>query len=172
MSRHQRQEREANQFAIGLLAPPYLVDPFLARDPDLRAALQMTTRLDISFEAALWCYVERCEEPLAAVWSQAGSIRYAVRGRGFPWISRCSGSQIVATTAASRAIRSGRTGVTRISETPALAWLDRAEIELFEQTRVGGNGHAVTLLWASMPGADGADDDGIEELGTPGFRKR
>lgn len=39
-------------------------------------------------------------------------------------------------------------------------WTGRFDIELREQTRVGWNGAAITLLWAEMPDPDGDDGDG------------
>lgn len=41
---------------------------------------------------------------------------------------------------------------------------------MWEQTRVGRDGHAVTLLWIERPDDDEAESDELEELGLPEFR--
>jgi hypothetical protein len=47
-----------------------------------------------------------------------------------------------------------------MAEVPAAAWTSEDIPELFEQVRVGHNGHALTLLWATLPDAkDGASDE-------------
>lgn len=40
---------------------------------------------------------------------------------------------------------------------------------LFEQTRVGGNGFAVTLLWAEFSDTSDEEDEMLPELGPPRF---
>ncbi|MBV9245854.1 MAG: ImmA/IrrE family metallo-endopeptidase, partial [Methylobacteriaceae bacterium] len=52
-TRHQRQELEANLFAIELLTPRPRLRPHLAHDPDLRHALQVAEEFEISKEAAV-----------------------------------------------------------------------------------------------------------------------
>lgn len=46
-----------------------------------------------------------------------------------------------------------------MTEVPAAAWTSGDIPELFEQVRVGRNGHALTLLWATLPDADEGDGD-------------
>lgn len=67
MTLHQRQEREANRFAIELLAPEYRLKSHLTDEPDLQSAVQMGRELEISLEAAVRRYVEMHDEPLAAI---------------------------------------------------------------------------------------------------------
>jgi hypothetical protein len=157
-TRHQRQEQEANRFAIDLLAPTYLVAPFLVRPPDIGEALEMHERLEISLEAAIRCMIDRSRETLAAVWSQGHEVRYAVRSRAFPRLKPWSGDQLPSGTAASQAITKGATRVTRMAGCQAAAWVETTDVELFEQTRVGRDRHAVTLLWANLPDSDEYDD--------------
>jgi hypothetical protein len=65
------------------------------------------------------------------------------------------------TTPAFRAIAAGKPGFTEMVETHGLAWTNWPALTLHEQTRVSGNGHAVTLLWADPPEElDGEDDEG------------
>lgn len=153
-TQHQRQEQEANRFAIDLLAPTHLVAPFLERPPDIREALQMRKRLVISLEAAIRCMIDRSEKTLAAVWSQDHKVRYVVRARAFPRLKPWGGCQLPAGTAASQAITQGAACVTQMMGSHAAAWVERPDIELFEQTRIGRDKHAVTLLWANLHDSD------------------
>lgn len=169
---HVRQESEANRFAIEVLAPTSQVRPFLNDPPDLRAAQKMRDRLDISLEAGIRRLIELHDEPLAAVWSKDGRIRYSVPSRRFPYVTRTKGHSLPQTTPAFRAIAAGKRGFTEMVETHGLAWTSWPDLTLREQTRVGDKGHAVTLLWADLPEAreERDDDGGLPELGTPRFR--
>ncbi|MBS9717757.1 hypothetical protein ACFFUT_10460 [Pseudohalocynthiibacter aestuariivivens] len=60
---------------------------------------------------------------------------------------------------AHRAISNAKRGFTEFAETSSITWTDQADLEIYEQTRVGTNGHAVTLLWAELP--DDTDEDEI-----------
>ena len=60
----------------------------------------------------------------------------------------------------SGALANGKPGMTRMLEVPAAAWTTADIPELFEQVRVGKDGHSLTLLWATLPDADRADEDG------------
>ena len=154
-SLHQRQESEANSFAIGLLAPRSLMNQALQVDPDLKQVQELRDRLNVSLEAFVRRYVALHDEPLAAVWSHKGSIRYSARQPRFPWITGEKGQRLNPETPAARAIRNGARGFTQMMPTQPLAWTKRPDLELFEQTRVGRDGHAVTLLWATLEEGDG-----------------
>ncbi|MEO1686837.1 MAG: ImmA/IrrE family metallo-endopeptidase [Pseudomonadota bacterium] len=173
-TRHQRQEMEANRFAISALAPPRMVAPFLREDPDLGRVGELAKTLDISREAAARRYVDLHDELLAVVWSVGGVVRYSVRNERFPWLEISGGNRLSGITPAARAVAQGRRGVTRMTETSPAAWIGSREVELFEQTRVGRDGHAATLLWAEMPEGDdqGDADSGVAELGEPTFGPR
>lgn len=169
----QSQETEANRFAIDLLAPFRLVDPVLSDDPDLRDGQRLRDTLDLSLEACVRRMLDRRPEPLATVWSKDGRVRYTIRNGGFPFVSLGRGDWLPRSTAALRAVGGGRPGVTNFTETHSVAWTNNPDIELFEQTRVSSNGHAVTLLWAESPEPE--DDDPEEDqvhraLGMPRFR--
>ncbi|WP_347310738.1 hypothetical protein [Defluviimonas sp. SAOS-178_SWC] len=45
-------------------------------------------------------------------------------------------------------------------------------MEIYEQARVGKEGHAVTLLWADRTDEDDTEEGGPDELGPPGFGMR
>lgn len=111
----------------------------------------MRERLVISLEAAIRCMIDRSDHTLAAVWSQGDKVRYVVRPRAFPRLKPWKGCQLPAGTAASQAITQGAACVTQMTGTHAAAWVERPDIDIFEQTRVGRDVHAVTLLWAKLP---------------------
>lgn len=72
---HILQETQANQFAIGLLAPARLTSLVLSGDVDLQDAQILRDELDISLKACVRRMVEVRSEPLAAVWSRHGRVR-------------------------------------------------------------------------------------------------
>mgnify|MGYP001049407620 CR=1 FL=1 len=169
--RHYRQEAEANAFAIDLLAPFKLFDPLLSQDPDLKDAQRLRDHLNISLEATIRRMIEHREECLAAVWSRNGRVRYSVKSGRFPWITCMRGERLPQLSLASQIVANNATGFSSVTETNPLAWLSRSDIELFEQTRMASNGHAVTLLLADLADADDDEDDsGLNELSMPTFR--
>jgi hypothetical protein len=153
MQQHKKQEIEANEFAIGLLVPTYALVPIIRADPAINAAVQMQKQFDISLEAATRCLVERHEEPLAAIWAKDGVIRYVVRGARFPWITWKAGQRLSALSRTPRYLAEGRSGMTAMGEVAPAAWTYDDIPELFEQVRVGKDGHSLTLLWATLPDA-------------------
>ncbi|WP_156874939.1 ImmA/IrrE family metallo-endopeptidase [Sulfitobacter alexandrii] len=169
--RHFRQEAEANQFAIEALAPVSMVKPFLNGEPDLRAALSLRNLLDISLEAAVRRILDLAPVFLGAVWSHNGAIRYLIRTQAFPFLTCGKGTLLPEASAAASAVANGKRGITEMRDVHSTIWTDRADIGLKEQTRVGKNGHAVTLLWADLPDHDDEEKDhGVAELVVPGFR--
>ena len=82
--RHRRQEREANAFAIELLAPAAKVRRHLADGPNLEAVLAIAGAFDISREAAARRYVELSPTPTAVVFSKNGSFLYHTANAAFP----------------------------------------------------------------------------------------
>lgn len=168
--RHMRQEAQANQFAIGLLAPLQIFDAVLSDDPDLRDAQRASDLLDISLEASVRRMVDRRPERLAAVWTKDGQVRYVHRQNGFPWINRAPKDFVSKATHAYRAITNGRRGFTEFTDAHSLTWTDRPDLDLHEQTRVGRDGHAVTLLHVVSPEEDWDSEGDQAELSSPGFR--
>lgn len=167
--RHQRQEAEANQFAIGLLAPTYKLGATLAEDPDIRPIHTLATALDLSIEATMRRYIALSDHPLCAVWTHNGQVRTIARGKTFPWLPLKKGSSLPRTSFAKAHCAGGSPGVSKMRETNALGWLNKPDTELYEQTRVGKNGHALTLLWATLP-PDHENEDHDRERDVPRFR--
>jgi hypothetical protein len=92
--RHRRQEAEANEFAIELLAPPARVAPYVDGSADLKQALAMAKNLDISREAAARRYVNLHEERLAVAFVKDEHLRYVDLGAEFPRLSISKGQPI------------------------------------------------------------------------------
>lgn len=166
--RHQKQETEANQFAIALLAPSYKLAPTLAADPDIRTILALASSIDLSLEATMRRYIDLSDQPLCAVWTYNGMIRTTARNKCFPWLPLMKGQTLPATSFAQKHCAGGKRGISRMQEADALGWLNKPDTELVEQTRVGNNGHALILLWATLPPDDDGDD--LPELDMPRFR--
>lgn len=156
--REMRQEVEANRFAIELLAPPPLVDPNFSDEPDLRDAQRLRGRLRISLEAAVRRMVDRHSQCLAAVWSADRRIRYVHRHKEFPWIKWSPRDPVPRKSLTFRVASNGNRGFTDWAEVHSIAWTDVIDIEIWEQVRIGSNGHAVTLLWADIPDDDNEDE--------------
>lgn len=158
MRLHNKQEVEANEFAIGLLVPSYAAAPTLNADPEIEAAIQMQKRFHISLEAATRCLVERHAEPVAAIWAKDGVIRYVVRGPRFPWITWKVGQRLPALSRTPRFLAAGRLGITAMGEVAPAAWTHDNIPELFEQVRIGKEGHSLTFLWATLSDAEGEEE--------------
>ena len=171
-TRHQKQEAEANQFAIFLLAPGYKIEPFLSADPNIKTVQYLSNAIEVSLEATMRHFLTFIDEPLAAEWSHNGSVRYSARSSRFPWISVKKGDPLLGITPTNRAAKYDRKGITDMVETISTAWIDVSKMELFEQTRVGNKGYALTLLWATLPNDDPDNGSGVAELEAPGFKAR
>lgn len=170
-NRHRIQETQANQFAADLLCPAATVTTLLSAEPDLRNGERLRDTFDVSLEVAVRRMVDVHDEPLAAIWSQRGQVRYFVSGWDFPFLTCKPKSRLPKDSPAARAVARGVRGVTARTDALPNAWTDQADIEILEQTRVGKSGHAVTLLWmTSGPDADDEGDELLPELGQPRFR--
>ena len=149
-ARHVKQEREANQFAIELLAPPRLVKPYLRRLPDLEHVLSMHGALDISKAAAARRYVELHKEPLAVIFAKNDEFIYTVRGSQFPWIGLKEGDPLPILPSVSL-----EAGTSEMTETDRRDWLIRVpSVELAVQVFTQENGHAIILLHAASAEED------------------
>jgi len=83
-TRHARQEREANRFAIEMLAPSHLIKAQLEHSAELQHVLSVANQLNISKEAAARRFVELHEECVAIAFSRDDRLRYWVSNDGFP----------------------------------------------------------------------------------------
>lgn len=167
---HRRQEAEANQFAAELLAPRHLMRRMLNGDPDLESVLEAAMALDISFEVCVRRMVDLSDARLAAVWSYNGNVRYSLRSKGFPFITCGARNPLPTGSCAARHIASGCRGSSGFAQAPSASWVNDPNHDVLEQTRLGKDGHAVTLLRVSEPPELDEDDGGLDELTAPRFR--
>jgi hypothetical protein len=170
-NRHRIQETQANQFAAEILCPTAAVTKLLSGEPDLHDGERLSDTFDVSLEAAVRRIVDVHDEPLAAIWSKDGQVRYFVSGQDLPFLTCRPKNRLPKDSAAARAVAQRNLSLTRLEDAAPYAWTDRPDIEILEQTRVGKNGHAVTLLWMTN-GPDGADEDDelLPELGQGRFQ--
>ena len=141
-SYHVTQEREANAFAIELLAPVALVRPYLKRLPDLDVVLEMHLRLDISKVAAARRYVNLHAYPLAVVIAKNGVALYVDRNPTFPFLEFAAGQSLpeLPMPPAGRA-------TSEMIDADARDWrLSNVGRQLFCQTLVQDEGYALVLL--------------------------
>ena len=142
---YQRQEREANTFAIEVLTPRRLLDRHLRPAADLNHALKIADRFDISREAAIRRYVNLHEERLAAVFSRHGRILYVDKPEGFPPTALWSGDPLGVIPR----VPGDGSALTGLDEVDAARWLTYPDrYQLFVQTLYQQDGHATTMLLA------------------------
>lgn len=149
---HVRQETEANQFAIELLAPKRLISRYLNRLPDLEHVLAMNAELKISKTAAARRYVSLHREPLAVVFAHQGFYQYADRGIGFPYINMDRGDPLPSMPKVGR-----DSNVSEMVEADPRDWrgLQRANglaIQVMQQE----NGHSIILMHIEDDDPNGA----------------
>src|SRR5690606_4277683 len=157
---------------INLLAPTAKMRTWLEDDADLCSIQDLYDRLDLSREATPRRYIDLADDPVAAIWTEQGHIRTAKRNDAIATLPHGNVNPLSHLTQAWRIIRNGKPVYTNMIESPAAAWIEADGIAIFEQTRVGRDGHAVTLPWADLPDDPCGDDTGPSELGMPGFRNR
>ncbi len=142
LQRHLVQEREANRFAIELLAPRKCFRPFLARIPDLAIVLRLADQLDLSKEACARRYVELHEQPTALVFSYNGVVRYVERCDKFPFVN-CRPKEPLPSVPPPE----DDVGLSAHVEADARDWLARpTHGGLVIQTLSQSAGYAITLL--------------------------
>jgi hypothetical protein len=144
MTRHARQEVEANRFAIELLAP---VEAFaaVAEDiPDLQHVLDLAARLDLSREACARRYVELQHWPCAVVFTKDGAVDYASCNALFPAAPPGRGVRLPLPD-----WHAQNEGLGPLLEVKPSDWLARGSAQqLGAQTLQQMNGRATTLLVA------------------------
>lgn len=162
MSRHLRQEMEANQFAIELLGPKGNFAPHLEGDPDLEHIHDLAIRLKLSKEATARRYVELHDALIAMVFFQGGTVRYFDKSGDFPFLMAKKDSLLPPSVQAHRSAGT----LTDAAEADPKDWLDGPiKGELWIQTLYQRNGFGITMLTldAEDPGAEDTDDGDPED---------
>ena len=80
-------EEEANWFAAELLMPKVLFEPRCdVRQPTFEKVRTLAQEFTTTLTATAIRFARLCPEACAVVWSEAGAIKWAVRGDDFyPW---------------------------------------------------------------------------------------
>lgn len=147
---HVTQEREANSFAIELLAPGYLVEPFLKRQPELEVVLALHKRLDISRIAAARRYVSLHSQPLAIVVARQGRFVYVERNADFPYIPFERGDQLPALPF----VKAEQSTSSMDDADPADWRMAPSGGKLFNQVLAQDDGYSLVLLHLEPDGDD------------------
>lgn len=152
--RHLRQEREANSFAIELLAPERLLRKRLNRSADIEHVLAIANEMEISREAAARRYVALHGERLAVLFSAGDRVRYVEKGNAFPGTTVWANDVLPPLPPCPR----DGTDLTNLDEVSAPVWLSRPNGGgLFLQTLYQTDGYAMTLLVLDADEEDDAD---------------
>lgn len=142
ISQHQKQELEANRFAIELLAPVSLLIQYLRMEPDLTVIAKMRAELKLSSEASARRYIELHDEPLAIAFTHEGKVRYVISNRDEikPCVWSGHSSPILPKA------KYG-THITEFEETASSDWFSASpSSNVFVQTRYQQNGYAMSLI--------------------------
>ncbi len=141
LRRHAEQEREANTFAIELLAPRNRLTPYLRQHADLGAIVDLRRELKVSAAALARRFIELHDDPVAMIASQNGRVKYAVTNEGAVPLALRPGDPMPWTP------RRGPNGLSRIERVEAPAFLaSPPNLILTAQTLYQRDGHALTLL--------------------------
>lgn len=81
---HERQELQANQFAIELLAPRKRVERLTTDEPSLAEALAIGDRFELSKAASTRRYAELHHCPVAIVYTQQGKVNFHIPSKSCP----------------------------------------------------------------------------------------
>ena len=157
MSRHLRQELEANRFAIDLLAPKGDFSPMVDEAPDLAHVHTIAARLELSKEATARRYRELHEARMALVFHANGTVRYVDRPVKFTDLSLRKHSPIPSSveTGLSPGI------VTEVETADPKDWFHAPPMaDLSIQTLYQNKGYAITMLTLDDKGPD---NDGLED---------
>jgi Zn-dependent peptidase ImmA (M78 family) len=147
---HTRQEAEANQFAIELLAPERLVARYLRRLPELEQVLAMHAALEISKTAAARRYVSLHRECLAVIFAHDGHYQYSDRGVGFPYINLSKGHLLPALPNIGRDSTVSETVEADPLDWPGLQHTNGLSVQVIQQER----GHSIVLLYLASDDPD------------------
>lgn len=140
---HLRQEREANTFAIELLAPAAAMKPWLRRFPDLEHVIEIHKSLDISKAAAARRYVSLHPKSVAVVFAKDGRVSFSERGPEFPFIRLNAGDVLPASPQ-----RLSDDVISEMLNADPQDWaISTPGAELACQQLAQIDGHSITLLY-------------------------
>ncbi len=159
LTKHQRQEAEANRFAIETLLPRSRLAHVLSGPPDLHAVLTTATECDVSRSAVARRYVELHDSMIAVAFSHQGRLRYWARPSGFPYTAIKSEDPMPE-------LPQKRDGskLTEMEEADPADWISRPDNSAISvQTLYQRNGYAMTLVVVSADQDDDKENDDLED---------
>jgi hypothetical protein len=166
--RYIEMEAQANRFSAGVLMPaaPVRADLRAHRNFEVFHIAELADRYDVSKEAMARRCVDLHDDPIAVVFSRAGVVMRAYRGRDFPRLGLAAKDSLppgsIAKGATLTAGQSSEWG-----EAPADHWLANARGTVSEQTIGQQNGYRLTLLTFAAESDDPDDDDDVERAWEP-----
>ena len=158
-TRHDRQETEANRFAIELLLPRARLHDALSAVPDLQPVLSAAQACDVSRAAAARRYVELQDATIAIAFSQNGKLRYWAKRPGFPATAIRRDDPLRDLPKASAGAR-----LSDLEDADPADWLAQSDdATVTVQTLYQRDGFAMTLVIVDAGPDETDEDDGIED---------
>lgn len=142
MTKHLRQEAQANRFAVELIAPKFKFDPHLGGDLELGAILEISAELEMSKEATARRFIELYPEPIAVMFHRNDRLRYyqvhddvpkfrIAKGNQMPWLPQISTNNVLS----------------EVEATDPSDWLWKPKtVKMTAQTLYQQDGFGMTLL--------------------------
>ncbi|GJM04878.1 MAG: hypothetical protein DHS20C09_08690 [marine bacterium B5-7] len=174
-------EKQADQFACGLLMPSYLFDPLLDKaGTGMEAVLELAERCGTSRAATAIRYAQKNSEPTAIVMSIDSVIEYCFMSdelKEFPGLSWIKKGSVVPknTRTLSLTKEQVQSGHRDEGESDLITWF-RSDIdcEIYEEViGLGAYGKSLTVLsCGDLPDPEAMDEEhDLEESWTPRFKR-
>ena len=157
--RYIEMEAQANRFSAGILMPtaPVRADLRARRHFEVLHIVELASRYDVSKEAMARRCADLHDDAIAIVFSRAGVIVRAYRGKEFPR-GRLAAHDPLPSGSIARRVTLAAGQISDWDEAPADRWLEGARGTVSEQTMGQQNGFRLTLL-IFEPDSDTPDDD-------------
>jgi Zn-dependent peptidase ImmA (M78 family) len=158
--RYIEMEAQANQFSAGILMPaaPFRADLRARRHFEASHIVELSDRYDVSKEAMARRCVDLHDDAIAVVFSRAGVVMRAYRGKDFPRLGFAANDPLPAGSIAKRAtLAAGQSSAW--GEGPAHHWLENIRGTVAEQSIGQQNGYRMTLLTFEADSDDQDDDE-------------
>jgi hypothetical protein len=173
--RYIEMEAQANRFSAGVLMPAasFRADLRARRDFEVSHIVELADRYEVSKEATARRCVDLHDDAIAVVFSRAGVVVRAYRGKDFPRLGLAANEPLPPASTAKRAtLAAGQSS--DWGEAPADRWLENSRGTVSEQTIGQQNGYRLTLLTFEAESDDPDDDDEDVERAwkPPQFGKR
>lgn len=166
--RYTEMEAQANRFSAGILMPaaPFRTDLRARRQFEVSHIAELADRYEVSKEAMARRCADLHDDAIGIVFSRAGVVVRAYRGKDFPRLAVGANDPLPAGSVARRAILApGQSSAW--DEVPADRWLHTRRGTVSEQTLGQKNGFRMTLLTSEAESDDLDDDEEVERAWTP-----